>query len=500
MTDHPASDHPHRPSADHKDTETAPAPPTDDFVTTDHVLRLGRKRLAYTATTGRMVLREEVHEDGVFTGHQPKAEVFLTSYVVEPHADTERPVMFAFNGGPGSSSIWLHLGLLGPRRAVSGDVGALQTPPYGLADNLDTVLATTDLVFIDPVSTGYSRAVQGGKAKPFHGFTGDVESVAEVIRLWTTRNDRWLSPKFVAGESYGTVRAAAVAEHLQTRRGMYLNGVVLVSSVLDLGSIGLHEPEDRGYVGFLPTYAAIAHHHGLHGDRPFEDVLAEAEGYAERTYPWVLSRGDRLTADERAEAVSTVARLTGLSEEYVDLSDLRVEHLHFFVELLRRQRRVVGRLDGRFTGPAGNAVAERMDADPSMDAIVGPYVAAWHHYVRTELGYESDLPYEQLSMAAHEEWSYSEFEGRSVDVTGRLAQAMRANPDLKVHVAYGWHDGATPYFAARETFSRMGLPPELSANIEHRYYPAGHMMYVHDETRARQSADIAEFVRGASGG
>lgn len=476
-----------------------PAPPVDDLVRTEHTLELGDRTLAYTATTGRVVLREEVHEDGVFTGHEPKAEVFLTSYVVEPAEGENRPVLFAFNGGPGSSSVWLHLGLLGPRRVISGDVGALQTPPYGITDNLDTLLAVTDLVFIDPVSTGWSRAVTGGKAKPYHGFTGDIESVGEVIRLWITRNDRWLTPKFVAGESYGTVRAAALAEHLQSRRGMYLNGIVLVSSVLDLGSIGLHEPEDRAYVGFLPTYAALAHEHGKHGDRSLASVLAEAEEYAERTYPWVLSRGDRLTADERAEAVRTVARLTGLSEEYVDLSDLRIEHLHFFAELLRRERKVVGRIDGRFTGPAANAVAETMEHDPSMDAITGPYAAAWHHYVRAELGYESDLPYELISMDAHAEWSYQEFEGRSVDVTGRLARAMRANPDLAVHVAYGWHDGATPYFAARETFSRLRLPAELAEKIEHRFYPAGHMMYLHDETRRQQGADLADFVRRASG-
>ncbi|NHA66600.1 S10 family peptidase [Phycicoccus flavus] len=477
---------------------TAPAPPTDDLVTTTHTLGRGRKALSYTATTGRVVLREEVLEDGVFAGVKPRAEVFLTSYVVEPSGDRPRPVVFAFNGGPGSSSVWLHLGLLGPRRVLARDADGAPRPPHGLTDNTETLLAEADLVFVDPVSTGFSRAVEGGRPGEYHGFTGDVESVAEVIRLWTTRHDRWLSPKFLAGESYGTLRAAAVAEHLQTRRGMYLDGVVLVSTVLDLGSIGSEEPEDRSHVGFLPTYAAIAHHHGRHGSRALADVLAEAEAFVERDYPWALSRGDRLTPQERSAAVDTVARLTGLSPEYVDLSDLRVEHLHFFAELLRRERRVVGRLDGRFSGPAGNPVAEKADTDPSMDAIAGPYAAAWNHYVRAELGYESDLPYELLSQATHEAWSYKEFEGRSVDVTGRLARAMRANPDLRVHVAYGWYDGATPYFAARETFARMGLPPELSANIEHHYYPAGHMMYVHDESRRRQSADLAAFVRRAS--
>jgi carboxypeptidase C (cathepsin A) len=479
-------------------TTTVPADPVDDVVTTEHTVRIGRTHLSYTATTGRIVLREEVYEDGAFTGLKAKAEVSITAYVAAASGDTPRPVTFAFNGGPGSSSVWLHLGLMGPRRVVSGDVGSLQAPPYGLTDNLETLLTVTDLVFIDPVSTGFSRAVSGGKPKDYHGFTGDLESVGEVIRLWTTRNNRWLSPKFIAGESYGTVRAAALAEHLQTRRGMFLNGVILISSVIDLGSIGLHEPEDRGYVGFLPTYAAVAHFHGKRGKTSLRAVLAEAEEYAERTYPWVLSRGHRLTTKQRTEAVSALARLTGLSEEYVDLSNLRVEHLHFFVELLRRERLVVGRLDSRFTGPTGNGVAEKMEDDPSMDAMAGPYAAAWNHYVRTELGYENDLPYEQVSMKAGEEWSFKEFEGRPVDVSDKLARAMRANPHLKVHVAYGYLDGATPYYAAQETFAHLDVPTELLANIEHAYYAAGHMMYVHEPSRVQQSKDLATFIRSAS--
>ena len=479
-------------------TTTVPADPVDDLVTTEHTLRIGRTHLAYTATTGRIVLREEVYEDGAFTGLKAKAEVSITAYVAAASGDTPRPVTFAFNGGPGSSSVWLHLGLMGPRRVVSGDVGSLQAPPYGLTDNLETLLRFTDLVFIDPVSTGFSRTVSGGKPKPYHGFTGDLESVGEVIRLWTTRNNLWLSPKFIAGESYGTVRAAALAEHLQTRRGMFLNGVILISSVIDLGSIGLHEPEDRGYVGFLPTYAAVAHFHGRRGKMSLRSVLAEAEEYAERTYPWVLSRGHRLTTKQRTEAVGNLARLTGLSEQYVDLSNLRVEHLHFFVELLRRERLVVGRLDSRFTGPIGNGVAEKMEADPSMDAMAGPYAAAWNHYVRAELGYENDLPYEQLSMKASEEWSFKEFEGRPVNVSDKLARAMRANPHLKVHVAYGYLDGATPYYAAQETFAHLDVPTELLANIEHAYYAAGHMMYVHEPSRVQQSKDLAAFIRGAS--
>ena len=496
--DEMTTDTPKEPNRAASSATIVPADPVDDVVTTEHTLRISRTDLAYTATTGRIVLREEVYEDGTFTGLKAKAEVSITAYVAAVSGDTPRPVTFAFNGGPGSSSVWLHLGLMGPRRVVSGDAGSLAAPPYGLTDNLETLLSVTDLVFIDPVSTGFSRAVSGGKPKPYHGFTGDLESVGEVIRLWTTRNNRWLSPKFIAGESYGTVRAAALAEHLQTRRGMFLNGVILISSVIDLGSIGLQEPEDRGYVGYLPTYAAVAHFHGKRGKASLRSVLAEAEEYAERTYPWVLSRGHRLTPEQRTEAVGALARLTGLSEQYVDLSNLRVEHQHFFIELLRRERLVVGRLDARFTGPIGNGVAEKMEADPSMDAMAGPYAAAWNHYVRAELGYENDLPYEQLSMKASEEWSFKEFEGRPVDVSDKLARAMRANPHLKVHVAYGYLDGATPYYAAQETFAHLDVPAELLANIEHAYYPAGHMMYVHEPSRVQQSKDLAAFIRGAS--
>lgn len=478
---------------------TEPATPEDDLVTTEHTLKVGRRTLDYTATTGRIVLREEVYEDDVFTGVKPKAEVFVTSYVVDqPDSAAPRPVTFAFNGGPGSSSVWLHLGLLGPRRVVMGDVGNLLPPPYDLTDNHESLLAVSDLVFIDPVSTGFSRAVEGGKAKDYHGFTGDIESVAEVIRLWTARNERWLSPKFLAGESYGTLRAAALADHLQSRYGMYLNGLMLISSVLDLGSIGLNEPDsDRAFAGFLPTYAAVAHYHGKHGRKALSTVVRAAEEYAARDYPYALSRGVRLTGSERAEHVAKVADLTGLDPQWVDRADLRVEHLRFFTELLRQDRQVVGRLDSRFTGPSAAGNAELMDADPSHDAISGPYAAAWNHHVRADLGYESDLHYEQISRRV-QPWSYSDFEGRAVDVTPRLSRAMRANPHLKVHVAYGWFDGATPFFAAREVLAGLDIPAELHQNIEHRYYDAGHMMYVHEPSRLKQSQDLADFVTESS--
>ena len=471
--------------------------PTDDLTSTQHRLRVGRRTLDYTATTGRVVLREEVHEDGVFVGFKPKAEMSLTSYVVDG-GGTDRPVTFAFNGGPGSSSMWLHLGLLGPRRVVMGDVGDLAGPPYALADNAESLLAVSDLVFLDPVSTGYSRAVEGSKPEPFHGFQGDLESVAELIRIWTSRHHRWMSPKFVAGESYGTLRGAALAAHLQERHAMYLNGLILISSVLDLSSIDFeNQRNDRAHALYLPTYAAIAHFHGKHGRRSLSSVVQEAEAYAARDYPWVLSRGDRLSRRERTDAVSTIARLSGLSESYVDLADLRIEHIRFFTELLRDQHRVVGRLDGRFSGPAASGVAEQMDADPSMDATRGPYAAAFNHYVREELDYANDLPYEQITERVHP-WSFKEFEGRPIDVTPQLERAMRANPHLQVHVGYGYYDGATPHFAAEDVFAHLRIPEELRANLEHRHYEAGHMMYVHEPSRLQQSKDLAAFVTRSS--
>lgn len=479
---------------------TKPADPTDDVVATKHTLKVGRRTLSYTATTGRVVLREEVYEDGKFTGFKPKAEMSLISYVLdEPDGGAaKRPVTFAFNGGPGSSSVWLHLGLLGPRRIVMGDVGDLEPPPYALADNAESLLAVSDLVFIDPVSTGYSRAVEDTKPEQFHGYQGDIESVGELIRLWTGRNKRWMSPKFMAGESYGTLRGAALVEHLQDRHGMYLNGLILISSVLDLSSIDFeNQRNDRAHALYLPTYAAVAHYHGKHGRRSLKSVLDEAEEYAARDYPWVLSQGARLTAKERATAVKKLASLTGLSQEYVDRAELRIEHSRFFAELLRDQRRTVGRLDARFTGPMGTALAETMEADPSHDAIAGPYAAAFNHYVRDELSYENDLPYEQISRRVSP-WSFKDFEGRPVDVTPKLERAMRQNPHLKVYIAYGYYDGATPHFAAEDVVAHLQLPDELRANIEHAYYEAGHMMYVHEPSRLKQSKDLASFVTRSS--
>ncbi|HEX2904945.1 MAG TPA: peptidase S10 [Jatrophihabitans sp.] len=471
-----------------------PAEPVDSLVSTHHTIRVGRRSLSYTATAGRVVLREETLSDGTYQGPAAKAELFLTSYVLDGTDAGTRPVIFIFNGGPGSSSVWLHLGLFGPRRIVMGDAGALTGPPWALADNAETLLAHADLVFIDPVSTGYSRAVSGQPADEFHGYSRDLDAIGELIRLWTSRNARWLSPKFVAGESYGTLRAAALVELLQSRFGLYCNGVILISSVLNMATLRPHADNDLPTALFLPTYAAIAHYHGKHGRKSLRTVLREAEEYAARDYPYLLSRGHRLSEGERVDAATKLAELTGLPADYVLRADLRLEANHFFTELLRAEGRTVGRLDGRFTGWLHEGNAEVYDEDASYDAILGPYAAGINHYLRAELDYVNDLPYEMISPKVAP-WSYKEFENKSVTVTQALARAMRANPRLRVHVAFGYHDGATPYFAAEYVLAHLPIPPELRVNIESAYYPAGHMMYVHEPSRVQQSADLAEFVQ-----
>jgi carboxypeptidase C (cathepsin A) len=487
-------------SAPEPDKDSAPqAELADDLVTTHHSITVDGSQLAYTVTAGRMVLRLEGHTEEKFQGQQAKAEVFVTAYTADAATGNtadpvSRPVTFAFNGGPGSSSVWLHLGLLGPRRVLMGDVGELLPPPYALADNPETLLRHSDLVFIDPVSTGYSRAVKGEKSRDFHGYGGDIESVGEVIRLWTTRNGRWLSPKYLCGESYGTTRAAGLARYLQERYGMYLNGLMLVSAVLDFGTAEFNGGNDDPYLMYLPTYAAVAHYHGKHGDRPLRDVLADAVAYAESDYPHVLARGSRLTAPERAAAAVRLAELTGLSADYVDRVDLRPEHIRFLTELLRDQRLVVGRIDGRFTGWDTDYGREMWSSDPSINAIVGPYTAALNHYVRAELEYSSDLPYEILTDRVYP-WSYKEFENSYVFVQDKLAAAMRTNPHMRVHVDCGYHDLATPYYAAEHSLAHLQIPAELRANIDYSYYEAGHMMYLHEPSRRAQSEELARFVQ-----
>ena len=303
-----------------------------------------------------------------------------------------------------------------------------------------------------------------------------------------------MSPKYVIGESYGTTRAVAVAERLTRVHAMALNGLVLVSSVVDFGSQDFgYLRADEACLNFLPTYAAIAHFHGLHEGRTLDEVRAEAEEFAAGPYRIALSRGHRLPADERAGIVTTLARLAGVSEEYVDRTDLRIEHWRWCTEVLRDRGLAVGRIDGRYTGPLFSRIAENMDADPSIDAIDAPFTAAMHHYLRGELGSKQDLPYEVFANTI-KNWSYEEFQGKPINVADKLERLMRVNRHLRVRIEYGYYDLATPYHAAEDMVAHLRLPDEAFGRIEHAYFPTGHMPYLHEETRVAEAEGIARFV------
>ena len=473
------------------------AEPADDLVTTRHSITIDGTELHYTVTAGRVVLRLEGHTDDKFDGPKPKAEVFVTAYTADAEDPVARPVTFAFNGGPGSSSVWLHLGLLGPRRVVLESDGNLPKPPFRLTDNQYSLLDQTDLVFIDPVSTGYSRPVEGEKAKEWHGFKKDIASVGDFIRLYTTRYNRWLSPKFLAGESYGTTRASGLSGYLQERHGLYLNGIMLVSAVLNFSTIEFHIGNDLPFILFLPAYAATAwYHQKLKGRKPLQTLLKEVEKFAFGEYADALMKGRELTRQKRRQIVEKLTRYTGLSAEFIERTDLRVTDQHFFKELLRERGETVGRLDSRFVGRDRLGVTDTPEYDPLLTNVLGPYTAAFYDYIRTELKFESDLSYEILSEFVNP-WSYANAENRYINVSETLRAAMTYNPHLRVFVASGYYDLGTPYSATEYTFNHLGLHESLRGNISMSYYEAGHMMYIHVPSLERLKADLAGFMRSA---
>lgn len=476
------------------DEQAAPAKPVpeDKISETHHQVTVNGQLIRYSARAGTIVLKKE---DG-----EPQASVFFTAYTRQGIEDVRaRPITFSFNGGPGSSSVWLHLGLLGPRRVVLEQDGRPVPPPCRLVDNEWSLLDVTDLVFVDPVTTGYSRATREEGAKEFHAFDRDIESVGEFIRLYTTRAERWASPKFLIGESYGTTRAAGLSGFLQEKCGLYLNGVMLISSILNFQSARFDPGNDLPYILFLPTYTATAWYHGKLGKALQEDLLktlAEVEAFASGAYAAALLKGSGLPEEERAEIVRKLAHYTGLSPEYVEQTNLRIEIFRFTKELLRDRRRTTGRLDSRFTGIDRDAAGEKFESDPSYAVIQGAYTAALNDHVRTRLKFESDLPYEILTDRV-QPWSYEKHQNQYVDVASTLRKAMAQNPFLKVFVANGYFDLATPYFATRYTFNHMELDPSLQENVTMRYYQAGHMMYIHEPSLQRLKEDLAAFIRAA---
>lgn len=472
----------------------------DNISVTHHSITINGQTLNYTATAGTMILREEDSKKG----HDPKAELFFVAYTVENKKGmAPRPLTFSFNGGPGSSSVWLHLGVLGPRRVpVSNDESAVP-PPYNLQDNQFTLLTESDLVFIDPVGTGYSRMIAGEKtnAHEFHTYKRDIESVGEFIRLYTSRYQRWSAPKFLIGESYGTTRAAGLASYLQDRHGMFFNGIMLVSSILNFQTARFATGNDLPYPLFLPTYAATSWFHdqleATYQEKTLENFLAEVEEFAETEYAQALMLGNKLPEMQRAHIVERLSSYTGLSWRYIEGCNMRINIDRFVKEILRDEGFTIGRFDSRILGRDSDDVGENHQYDPSFAVIHGVYGACLNDYVHTELDYKSDLPYEILNFNVFPNWKYNSFQNEFVNTAEQLRQAMTRNPHLKVLVANGYFDLATPYFATEYTFNHLNLRSGLEENITMTYYEAGHMMYIHRPSLEQLGADLIDFVRNS---
>ena len=473
----------------------------DQLSTTQHSVTIGQQEIHYTVIAGTIVLKEEQEKDSKSDGEKAKASVFFVAYTLDNVGDTaKRPITFSFNGGPGSSSVWLHLGVLGPRRVETDQQGNLLQPPYQLVENQYSILDQTDLVFIDPISTGFSRVVQGEEAKQFHGFRKDIESIGDFIRLYTTRYQRWTSPKFLIGESYGTTRAAGLSGYLQERHGLYLNGIMLISSVLDFQTIRFMNGNDLPYILYLPSFTATAWYYNLLDEELQADLyqtLREVEEFAVGEYTVALMKGTDLLEDERQEVIRKLTRYTGLPIDYIGRTDLRVNIMRFCKELLRNQGKTVGRFDSRFTGLDRDSVGERFEYDPSYTNILGPYTATLNDYLRSQLEFESDLAYEILTDRVHP-WNYDTHQNQYVNVTDTLRKAMTTNPYLKVFVASGYYALAAPYMATQYTFNNLGLDKSLQQNLSMSFYEAGHMMYVHQQSLIQLKEDLEGFIQLAN--
>jgi carboxypeptidase C (cathepsin A) len=470
-----------------------PEPREDAPVVQKHSVRVGNRTLNYTTTTGFMPIRNT--QSG-----EVEARIFFMAYTLDDVADTsKRPLMFSFNGGPGSSSVWLHLGALAPKRVRMLDDGLMPPPPYQLVDNDQTWLTETDLVFIDPVGTGYSRAAKPEFGAKFWSLNGDIESVGEFIRMYLGRYERWNSPLFLVGESYGTTRAAGLTNHL-FERGIGLNGICLVSVVMSFQSIRFAETNDLPLVLIFPSYAATAWYHKQLAPelqrKTLTEVLREAENFAINEYAPALLKIDRLTASEKQNLLDKFSFYSGLSKQFVDQNNFRVELGEFQKELLREQRRSVGRLDSRFTGIDRDASGNNPDFDPSLTAIRPPYTSVFNDYVRRDLGFKSDLEYYILGGGINAPWNWNT-NNAYADTSQTLKLAMAKNPYMKVFIASGYYDMATPYFATDYTLSAMNLEPALRRNISVYYYDAGHMMYIEKNSLKKLKDDFVKFMQTA---
>jgi carboxypeptidase C (cathepsin A) len=457
-------------------------------VTKHTVTTASGKVLKYTATSGYMQLETE--------DAKAKAKMFFTAYTLDDVADIKsRAITYTFNGGPGSSSVWLHMGALGPKRVLMNDDGSSLKPPYKSSDNSYTWLEFTDLVFIDPVMTGYSRPATGVDKKEFLGYEEDIQTMGQFIQLFSSRSGRWASPKYLAGESYGTTRAAGLTNHLIDRYGMYLNGVVMISSIMNFGTARFDRGNDLPYALFLPTYAATAWYHKKLDSRydNLERFLDEVRAFAIGEYSTALAKGDKLSDIEINTIADKLSKYTGLSTAYLKGVHLRIDIGRFCKELRRSEGKTVGRLDSRFVGFDYDDGGERTEYDPSYDdAIYGPYTAALYDHIKNTLKVNLDLPYEILTDRARP-WNYANVSNRYLNVAEDLRIAMTQNPSMKVLVCNGYYDLATPFFATEYTYDHMYLQPQHKANVTMKYYPAGHMMYIQKESLIKFTDDVRSF-------
>lgn len=477
------------PTEPKKDEERPPRP--ERTTSRSQTTVIEGRTFAYTATAGTLNLKDDKGAE--------RASVFYTSYVLDDvPAASKRPVTFCFNGGPGSSAVWLQLGLLGPRRVDIPDAVAPPPAPYALVDNAFGLLDRTDLVFIDPVGTGFSHPLGKAKDEEFHSVKGDVESVGAFVERWTSRHHRWNSPKYVAGESYGTTRAAGLAHHLQ-QKGLFVNGLVLVSLALDFSTFVFEAGNDLPNVLFLPTYAATAAYHGMLQDPPkdLDAFLEEVRAFAIDEYAPALLRGSRLDTKRKRALSKKLSHYTGLDAVAIEARDLRIEDMWFARQLLGSPGKVVGRLDSRYTGRDPDRYAPVATTDPSYDALYGPYSALINDVLRRELGWDADEEYQVISGKVNQDWRWLQDKRMGFPhVVEDLRRALLSNPHLRVLVCNGLYDLATPFFASEHTIDHLGVDPEVRRNVHLTTYGAGHMMYQHPPSLAKLRADLVAFYDG----
>ncbi|MEL6737359.1 MAG: peptidase S10 [Pseudomonadota bacterium] len=472
----------------HTDGKAAPAGMIEpQSKTTQHSGTFGGVRMDYTATIKETILEGD---DG-----KQEAVIVTTTYMKDPK-DKTRPVFFIYNGGPGSGSVWLQMGAFGPKRvAIPSDAKDDGAPPYPILNNPESLLDVADLVFIDPPGTGFSYLTKGTDSSKYYGLRQDARAVAQVIRRWINDNGRWNSPKFLGGESYGTTRTAMVVNELEgaTYNDVALNGLILISSILDFGVEATTPGNEMAYVVMLPNMATAAYYHGKVQAASVEAIAQEAREFAIGPFASALLKGQSLPAEERAAVRKRLSELTGLSEQYLEEANLRVTDQRFYKELLRDRGLTIGRLDSRYTGVDYDNAGEYPDNDPSFYGIDAGYTAAINEWAREGLGFETDRPYSSIGgLGGSWDWSLGGGRGAYLNVAPYIGRAMRQNSDLRVFNAQGWYDFATPFFGAEYSLNRMGIPQD---RMTYKYYDAGHMMYIRDEDRAKLSSDIRAFIR-----